>query len=118
MQVLLLGTFGSVGEHTVTAYVNDGNEVKTIHRTISVVEPNVVKEVQDSLISTVVMLIPAALNPFNSPIEISLYLPQAENSNLSIYNLMGKKVTDLASGKFSEEKNVLTRKPESLPTGF
>jgi hypothetical protein len=46
-------------------------------------------------------------NPFNPTTTISFSIPNSENVNLSIYNIHGQKVKELASGSFERGKHSL-----------
>ena len=57
-------------------------------------------------------------NPFNAMTVIPFSLPYRADVYLAIYNLAGRKITDLVSGSVSMGSHAVTFNAENLPTGL
>ena len=110
-------SFNNVGEHTVTAIVHDGEEVDTVVWTISVVEPDDVREGRASLIPTDVTLYPAAPNPFNSTSLIRYFLPRSAEVRLMMYDSAGRLVQILNEGLNNAGEHIATLHGSELSAG-
>jgi Secretion system C-terminal sorting domain/FG-GAP-like repeat len=61
---------------------------------------------------------PAHPNPFNAATTISVTLPDAAVLNVSIYNVNGRQVAQLANGQFNAGKHTLTFDGSNLASGL
>ena len=57
-------------------------------------------------------------NPFNPTTTIEYYLPKAEEINISVYNALGNKVTELYNGKQTAGTHTIAFSANDLPSGF
>ncbi|MGH1362265.1 MAG: T9SS type A sorting domain-containing protein [Calditrichia bacterium] len=57
-------------------------------------------------------------NPFNATTQIAYRLKQSENVNLSIYNLLGQKITTLVNGQQTAGSHTVVFDAAGLPSGI
>ncbi len=113
----LFYSFGDLGDHSVTAIVHDGAEVDTVIWSITVEDPNEVKDGTESLLPTEVTLYPAAPNPFNSTTSIRYFLPRSADVRLTIYDSAGRLVHILAEDLTLAGEHRATLHGAELSTG-
>ena len=56
-------------------------------------------------------------NPFNPTTTIDFYLPESDNVSLKVFNVLGKEIQQVASGRLSAGYHSVEFNAESLPSG-
>ena len=56
-------------------------------------------------------------NPFNPVTTIDFYLPEADNVSLKVFNVLGKEIQQVVSGRLSEGYHSIEFNAEELPSG-
>lgn len=112
-------TFQTPGADTVTAVVEDPNGGSTAHSWYFTVSDTVTTlSTTDQPISRQFRLLPAFPNPFNSRTLIRYHLPTTTNLELSLFNLLGQKVTVLFSGKQTAGEHSIGLDGRDLSSGI
>jgi hypothetical protein len=73
---------------------------------------------RESAVPTEMTLGPVYPNPFNATLTISFALPQKQDVTLTLYNILGQPVAELARGSFSAGTHRLPWSSESVGTGI
>ena len=114
----VLVTFTDVGLYQLTSIVNDGGEADTIRWSVNVQEWSFTADdadLADLPVSPV--LYPACPNPFNSSVNLSIYLPLANHINLSIFDIQGREVKRLVYGNLPRGKLSFFWNASDYPAG-
>ena len=114
----VLVTFPEVGQSEVTAIVHDGIEADTIRWTVDVEEWSFTADEADLAdLPTTPVLYPASPNPFNSSVQLSMYLPKAEHVSLSIFDVNGREVSRLVDGDVRAGNQIIVWNASDFPAG-
>jgi hypothetical protein len=73
---------------------------------------------RESAVPAEMTLGPVYPNPFNATLTISFALPQRQDVTLTLYNILGQPVAELARGSFSAGTHRLPWSSESVGTGI
>ncbi|MBT3231362.1 MAG: T9SS type A sorting domain-containing protein [Calditrichaeota bacterium] len=110
--------FPDVGDFEITAYVQEGIEADTIHWIVDVIERSFTADKGDEAdLPTSPVLYPPSPNPFNSSIRLSIYVPLKDQITLSIFDIQGRKVTDILDNKTLKGRNSLVWQANEFPAG-
>lgn len=82
---------------------------------ISELPTNIVSEARP--VPSAYHLAPNYPNPFNGGTVITFYCPEVAQGSLRIYDILGRKVAELASGKFAAGDHRYSWNPEDLASG-
>ncbi len=89
-------SFARLGDHSVSAFVREGEEADTVEWSITVEDPNALEDSKDGLLPTEVTLYPAAPNPFNSTTRVRYFLPRSADVRLTVYDSAGRLIQILS----------------------
>ncbi len=112
--------FVHLGENRVTAVVAEGNEADTVVWRIDVVQPNATPPyppLQAGGEIPKAFSLSLSPNPFNASTTIRYGLDKSATTRLAVYDLSGREVSELASGRVSGGMHSVTFKAEGLPSG-
>ncbi len=91
--------FQFVNLETVGCIVHDGCETDSVTWLIDVVDPRDVSYDTDDLLPESISLSTPFQNPFNSMLRVDYDLPEVADVMLSVYDLYGRSVVELVSGR-------------------
>jgi len=112
-------TFDSTGQDTVTAVVEDQNGGSIAHSWhFTVFDTLTALSTANQQISRYFYLHPAFPNPFNSRTIIRYHLPTLSYLNISVFNLIGQKVTTLFHGKQAAGDHSIALDGKHLSSGI
>jgi hypothetical protein len=92
-------TFADTGRYAVACAAVKGEEIDRVEWTVDVLEREGITEDAPSLIPATPTLYPPFPNPFNSGAAVRYYLPHAGIVNLSLFDLSGRKLTEIFGGR-------------------
>ncbi len=100
---------GPADPDSTVRLVNDGFTYPDVATALKVIiEPNVTAIEAEEEVPSVIRLHQNFPNPFNPSTTIAFDLPEAAPAHLSVYNLLGQHIVDLASGRHSAGTHQVT----------
>jgi len=111
-------SFREIGGHEVQALLWDGADVDSVLWTVTSYERNEVKSLSHNELPERVELYAPVPNPFNSSTKITFSIPLAQQINLTIFDIKGRKVADLISERKLSGKREIVLNSERLSTGI
>jgi len=105
----------SISDNTVFALLEDGS-VQSFRYTSSSLSTNIQDEVSE--VPSEFVLSQNYPNPFNPTTSIEFSLPQAANVNLSVYDVIGRRVAVLVSGQMTAGRHNVNFNASNLPSGM
>jgi len=100
----VLVIFPVVGQSEIASIVSDGIEADTIRWVVNVEEWSFTADDADLAdLPTSPVLFPASPNPFNSLVQLSMYLPREEHVSLSVFDICGRRFRGWSMGMSNQE---------------
>ena len=109
--------FPHVGANEISVYVREGAETDTIRWTVEVVEIQSADYTDYADFPSSPVLYPAAPNPFNSSVNLSMYLPKTNHVLLSILDINGREVKRLIDGSVEAGSQAFMWNADDFPAG-
>ncbi len=112
-EMMAEATFTDAGWDFTNIWEIEGSNYPTIINTTVSVEKDIVTEIPSDF-----ALQQNYPNPFNPTTVIDFALPKATNVTLSIYNVIGEKVTELVNGKMAAGHHTVNFNASNLASGM